>query len=157
MKSIEEYIEQLCREHKQIQHEVDGKCHYSCTADDNELKQSRKMRYPCIVLDVGEVYFPSDTMAETASILVLDHVKDAGNTKEVQAVFARTKRIMLDFIRRMNRDKRKGTEPLMARFQRNEVEGRRIYLDSASLYGYYFSFSYATGFTDEDCSNAFNL
>ena len=155
MKTIEEYIEQICREHRDIRHEEGGQCHFSCTSDDDLTKMARTMRYPCVRLDVGEVYFTGESISETATIIVLDHVRDTGNTREVLAAFQRTKKIMVDIIKRMSRDKRNQTEPLMARFNRSECEGRRIYLDSASLFGYFFNFNYSAGFNDEDRDNAF--
>ena len=65
MKTIEEYIEQICREHRDIRHEEGGQCHFSCTSDDDLTKMARTMRYPCVRLDVGEVYFTGASISET--------------------------------------------------------------------------------------------
>ena len=55
--TFEEYIEDLCRQHPAILHEVDDKCHFSCLADDSQTKLARTMKYPCVVVDTGDFTF----------------------------------------------------------------------------------------------------
>ena len=109
--TFEEYIEELCRQHPHILHEVDDKCHFSCLADDAQTKLARNMHYPCVVVDTGDFAFNGSVgnvlMNTEYSIMFLTHVRDIGNSVEVLVSFAKMKRLSLDFLRKISRDKKK--------------------------------------------------
>lgn len=159
MTDFEEYIEDLCRRHPMIKHEVDGKCHYSCLADDSQTKFARAMRYPCVVVDSGDFSFGGETgnvlLNTEFSVMFLQHVSDTGNNKEVIMAFRTMKQVLLDFARKFSRDKRSMKHRFLNRFTLLGSEGHRIYMKDVSLYGYVLFFNTDESFADIDCTNSF--
>ena len=157
MKSFAEYIQQLAEEHKKIKHS-DKECHFSDLNDDAQNGYAHmRMHFPCVVLEESETTF-SDTgelfLKRTSNIiLVLNHVRDAGDAEEVRKVFKDTEEIAIDFVKRMHREKK--TVARMTRFDINSVEMVRVYLQDAGLYGYAVTLVDNMSISDIDCYDAF--
>lgn len=152
-----EYIEGLCRLHKDIGHR-DDECHYSDLNEDAQNAYSHlRMHYPCVVLDEGGAEFvgsESQTyQADSYLLLFLDHVMDTGDAVEVRRVFRHMKVLALDFLKRMRRDRRR--LPLLNRFEVVGVELSRVYLQDAGLYGYAMEVQVTGLFVDLDCNETF--
>lgn len=160
MNTFEDYIEDLCRQHPLIRHEADGKCHFSLLTDDSQTRFAQTMRYPCVVLDVGDFNFsgqPGHVQIDTEfSILFLEHVRDTGNSQDVQQAFSTTRSILLDFARKFSRDKRALKHQFLARFELIGSEGHRLYFKDAGLYGYALFFNNNESFSDADCDHIFD-
>ena len=159
--TFEEYIEELCRQHPHILHEVDDKCHFSCLADDAQTKLARNMHYPCVVVYKGDFAFNGSVgnvlMNTEYSIMFLTHVRDTGNSVEVLVSFAKMKRLSLDFLRKISRDKKKKPElrQMLGRFSVIGSEGHRIYFKDSGLYGYVLFLNTDESFNDADCEQVF--
>ncbi|MBR2155044.1 MAG: hypothetical protein IJ901_10595 [Bacteroidaceae bacterium] len=152
-----EYIEGLCRMHKDIGHS-EKECHYSDLNEDAQNAYSHlRMHYPCVVLDEGDAEFggsESQTyQTDSYLLLFLDHVRDTGDAAEVRSAFRRMKGIALDFLKRMRRDRRR--LPLLNRFEVVGVELYRVYLQDAGLYGYAMQVQVTGLFVDLDCNETF--
>ena len=157
MRKFNEYIDELCREHKLIRH-ADEACHYSDLTSDFENKLKRKMNFPCVSLDtdgfIMENVGGQKFKRERFNLYFLDHVRDAGNYDEIVKAFNKTVVIMEDFLRRMERDKKACVEPL-THFELAGSEGTRIEFREAALYGWAVTVLVATPFNDVLCNNNF--
>ncbi|MBQ8223990.1 MAG: hypothetical protein IJZ86_01305 [Bacteroides sp.] len=160
MSTFEEYIEELSRRHPAIRHEVDDKCHFSSLSDDSQTKFARSMHYPCVVLDSGDFTFNGVAgnvlLNSEYSILFLQHVRDTGSNNEVRKAFEEMKRVLLDFVRKFSRDRRKLKYRFLNRFTLPGSEGHRIYYKDAGLYGYILFLNTDEFFVDVDCDHIFN-
>ncbi len=157
MRKFNEYIDELCREHKLIRHS-DEACHYSDLTSDFENKLKRVMNYPCVSLDtdgfIMENVGGQKFKRERFNLYFLDHVRDAGNYDEIVKAFNKTGGIMNDFMRRMLRDSKACVEPL-AHFELAGSEGVRIEFREAALYGWAVTVLVPTPFNDVLCNNNF--
>lgn len=155
--NFSEYIESLCAKHKDIKHS-DTECHYTDISEGAQNGYAHMhMHFPCVVLEEESVTFSNgqtDLEHDHHIVLFLDHVRDTGDADEIRTVFNHMKTVAVDFLRRMNRDKKKTIKPL-ARFTINEVEMERVSLQAAALYGYAMSVNIETQFIDLDCNQAF--
>ena len=115
MTTFSQYIEGLCREHALIKH-TDNECHFSDLTSDFENKLKRLMHFPCVSIDTDGFLFTGTPgnkwMRDKYNIYFLEHIRDAGNYMEVMAAFARTRNLMLDFLRRMERDRKACIQPM---------------------------------------------
>lgn len=157
---LEDYIEELATKHPAIQHEVDDKCHFSCLADDSQTKFARSMHYPCVVLDTGDFTITGQTGNELltmeTSIMFLDHVRDTGNSKEIRQAFSSMRKVALDFLKKILRDKNKRElRGIIGRFTAVGSDGHRVYLKDAGLYGYVLFLNTDESFSKEDCEHVF--
>lgn len=158
--TFEEYIEDLCRQHPAIQHEVADKCHFSCLADDSQTKLARRMNYPCVVVDTGDFAFGGQVgnvlMNTEYSIMFLTHVRDTGNEVEVLFSFRNMKQVALDFLKKFVRDKKKPEfRQILARFSVVGSEGHRVYFKDSGLYGYAIFLNADESFNEADCEHVF--
>ena len=158
MTTFSQYIEGLCREHALIKH-TDNECHFSDLTSDFENKLKRLMHFPCVSIDTDGFLFTGTPgnkwMRDKYNIYFLEHIRDAGNYMEVMAAFARTRNLMLDFLRRMERDRKACIQPMSA-FELVGTEGTRIEFKDAALYGWAVSVLVLTPFNDVLCNENFN-
>lgn len=151
-----DYIENLARTHKMVHHSDDDP-HYTDLADDAQNLIAHNMGFPCIVLDDGDFDVVGTEgqpeLANSATIMVLDHVADVADAAEVREAFAATKKITVDMLKRFVRDKRSGMR-LLAKFSIVGSGGARIFLKDAAMYGYAITFIRNEGFNDLDCDNS---
>ena len=159
MRKFNEYIDELCREHKLIRH-ADEACHYSDLTSDFENKLKRVMNYPCVSLDtdgfIMENVGGQKFKRERFNLYFLDHVRDAGNYDEIVKAFTKTCVVMEDFLRRMERDKKALVEPL-THFELAGSEGTRIEFREAALYGWAVTVLVPTPFNDVLCNQNFKI
>ena len=158
--TFEQYIEQLAEQHKEVRHNLDDQCHFSCLQDDATSKLARNVRYPFIFIDGGDFDFagqPGNILRrDSYTLMFLDHVRDSGNTAEVQQAFRKTKKIMLDFLKRISRDKRTIKYKFLNRFEIIGTEGTRVSSQENNLYGWVIQLINTVSFNDVDCDNAFD-
>lgn len=154
-----DYIEQLAALHPDIRHDATNEIHFSALADDASVLHARRMHYPCVVLDCGDLSFDgSDTnilMSEECSLMVLDHVRDAAKASDVREAFAHTRTLLLDLLRRISRDRRTGHFRFLNRLTLVGSEARRVYMAESGLYGYVVFFSRRDLFHDAVCNPIF--
>lgn len=158
MTKFSEYIDALCREHAMVRHS-DEECHFSDLSSDFANKLKRIMHFPCVSIDTDGFIVtgtPSNMGIRNAfNIYFLEHVRDTGNHAEVMAVFSRTRVIMFDFLRRMQRDRRNGVAAV-AHFELAGTEGTRIEFKDAALYGWALSVLVTAPFNDLLCNDNLN-
>ena len=156
--TFEQYIELLATTHQGVRHS-DEECHFSALADDGQNSHAHKMHYPCIVVDGGDFDVQGDVaqplIADDYSLLFLTHVKDPGNSSEVLQAFASTREILMDFLKKMLRDKAARRYTFLNRFSPAGCSGHRIYLQGPSLYGWVLMMSFSESLNSLDCNNAF--
>lgn len=157
MKQFNEYIDELCQEHRLIQHS-DTECHFSDLTSDFENKLKRLIHYPCVSLDIDSFNIESiegqKYVHMTYNLYFLNHVKDAGNYAELAYVFNQTYVIMTDFLRRMERDRKALVDP-MTHFRLANTIGTRIEFREAALYGWAISVLVSIPFYDLLCNENF--
>ena len=157
MRQFSEYIDELCREHALIKH-TDEECHFSDLTSDFENRLKRKMNFPCVSLDTDGFTIKGEPgsrkINDFFNLYFLDHVKDTGNYTELATVFARTRTIMLDFLRRMVRDYRDIIDP-MESFDIVGAEATRVEFKDAGLYGWVVSVLVPTAFNHQRCNDNF--
>lgn len=155
--TLSDYIEQLCRTHKDIMHQ-DDEMHFTDLADEEQNGYAHKMHYPCVVLDDGDFDMREPDkqlqLVDKSSLMFLTHVRDTGDANEIRAAFALTKQLCKDFMRRMLRDRKNGV-PVMRRLNLDGATGERIFMKDVALYGYVLEFENPEIFVDLDCNNAF--
>ncbi|MGL4852900.1 MAG: hypothetical protein ACRC3Z_09710 [Phocaeicola sp.] len=160
IETFEEYLEELARQHPDVQHQVKNRCHFSYLSDDAQTKLADSMHYPCVVADSGNFGFsgqPGNILLNTEySVLFLQHVSDTGDNREIRKAFSDMKRILLDFAAKFSRDKRALKYKFLNRFSLIGGEGHRIYMQDNALYGYALLFNADSAFTDANCNNVFN-
>ena len=88
--------------------------------------------------------------------MFLTHVRDTGNSVEVLVSFAKMKRLSLDFLRKISRDKKKPElRQMLGRFSVIGSEGHRVYFKDSGLYGYVLFLNTDESFNDADCEQVF--
>lgn len=135
---IKEYFERIAMEHSMLRHS-DAEPHFASSMDDAATLMARRLFYPAMFLDGGNFEVSgsdnSYLLNEDYTLAIVDHVKDSGNVKEVEQAFAQTRVILRDIVARMIRDKRKALKP-MVRFNASGIQGVRVELVEAGLYGW---------------------
>lgn len=156
--TIRDYFRNLAVRHRLVRHDDNGECHFSSLTEEAQNFYARKMRYPCVALNTGDIQFLNNASYNTTvreiTILFLDHCRDTGDYNRVRQIFDTTEQIMRDFIKRMNRDRAKAVEP-MRRFEQDQAEAHQVYLESAGLYGWALIFTLTQPFNTLDCDDAF--
>lgn len=155
---IRDYMERLAASHEAVRHGENGECHFSSLSEEAQNFYARKMRYPCVALDLGDMEFTSTgsfgCSRRAVTLLFLEHCTDTGDYPQIRGILDRTERIMRDFAARMVRDCKRG-EKTMRRFNIDGAEATQVYLESAGLYGWAFGFAFTEPFSDLDCEKVF--
>ena len=156
--SMIEYFQNLAQSHKLVRHEPNGDCHFSSLTEEAQNLYARKMHYPCVVFNPGDIEFSGSAsatnMERDVSLFFLDHCKDTGDFNRIREIYSVTERIMKDFIKRMVRDRQKGVKA-MSRFNPSLCQAAQVYLEAAGLYGWILAFNITEPFYTVDCNNAF--
>lgn len=159
MNTFAEYVEELCRKHPAIRHKGDEECHFASSTDDSASKFASLMHYPCVIHDSGDFIFHSaggtTVVTFENAIMFLDHVSDSGDNREVQEVLVRTYRILMDFMKKFLRDKKKIQYSFLNRFSAHESEGHRVSFKDAGLWGWALFIATDESLNDLDCDNVF--
>ncbi len=131
----------LACQHEKILHS-ENECHFSNNIENAQNSFARKMHYPCIVMDFGDFTYTSiggaDGKRRTVTLLFVDHVKDTGNTSEIEKVFDEMEEVCDDFMIKIV-SLSKSTDKsyrFLRRFNLDGVEAERISLESPALYGW---------------------
>lgn len=164
--TFEEYIERLAIRHKLVRHRPEdenggnGECHFSALVEEGQNSYAHRMHYPCVVVDGGDFDVTGDSaqplVSDDYSLLFLIHVTDPGNRNEVLQAFALTRTILMDFLKKMLRDKQTQSYPFLNRFTVVGCAGHRVFFQDASLYGWVLHLNFDTAFNAIDCNNAFD-
>lgn len=131
----------LAAQHEKFLHS-DKECHFSTNIDAAQNSFARKMHYPCIVMDYGDFTYTSlsgaDGKRRNVTLLFLDHVKDTGNSAEIEKVFDEMEDVCDDFmikITELSKSKDKAYR-FLSRFSLDGVAAERISLESPALFGW---------------------
>lgn len=138
-KFISDYIENLCRRHKEIKHGVTG-CHFVNLNDDKQqTAQAETLRYPAVmfetsgytIVDKGGSY----CKRHQCRLQVVTHVMDTGDYAEIETALSLCDTIFTDFLSRMIMDKRKRNPNWLLGLTMNNIEVIPIENKSNALYG----------------------
>ena len=136
--TIEEYFEALASEHKLVQHS-DAEPHFASSMDEAATLEARRLHYPAIFCDGGDFQVSGTPdnylIGDDYRLAVVTHVQDSGNEHEKSDALKTTRRILIDIIGRMVRDKRKGVPPIV-RFDAAGIQAIRVENVDAGLYGW---------------------
>lgn len=154
---IREYFEGLASEHRLVQHS-EAKPHFASSMDDAASLMARRLSYPAVFLDRGDFEVSgADGNYFTDSDYILsfvEHVKDSGNELEKEEAFRKTGRILLDFLGRMVRDKRKLVRP-MVRCSISGARALRVENADAALYGWLLMVKITESLNPLNCNENF--
>lgn len=143
MTTLQTYISHLCTSHTAIHHS-DAEPHFACSADSAQTAMATRLRYPAVFLDAGDFIIGGETghklLRRALSMTFVTHVADSGHATEVQAAFERTESLLMDFVARMEADRRTGVAAVRG-VQFVGAEGHRVELEGAGLYGWMLFFS----------------
>ena len=152
-----EYFQTLATEHTLVGHSEDHP-HFAYTMDDAATLMARRLEYPALFLDAGDLQVTggpgNELLARSYTLAVVTHVQDSGSTAEVESAFGLTETILTDVLARMVRDKRIGTQPV-SRFSPLGAEGHRVELSEAGLYGWVLFFSLTSSLSTLNCNEHF--
>lgn len=141
--TVREYFEQLATEHAMVRHRQEEEPHFACSMDDAATLMARRLYYPAIFLQAGDLMITgtagNEILQRDYALAVVDHVKDNGDEGEKKKAFDRTENILTDILARMIRDKRIG-EKTVSRFSPVGCEAHRIENADAALYGWLLLF-----------------
>lgn len=155
--TAKEYFTQLATEHTLIHH-TEAEPHFASSMDDAATLMARRLHYPALFLDEGDLQVTGDNgnelLQRSYTLAVVTHVKDSGNEAEVIEAFDLTETILTDILARMIRDKRIGTKAV-SRFSPMGAEGVRVELSEAGLYGWVLLFHLTTSLSTLNCNNHF--
>ena len=109
LEELSSYIEELCREHVEVQHS-DVECHYvDLNNDKKQTKLADELRYPGVMFSTGSYRFigtgTSIQKYHACRLEVWKHVSDTGDYAEVESALLQSEEILNDFIARMSYDK----------------------------------------------------
>ena len=153
------YFQHLASSHKMVRHEPNGNSHFSSLTEEAQNLYARKMHYPCVVFNPGDIEFSGSSSVTSIereiSLFFLDHCKDTGNYDRIREIYDTTEQIMKDFMQRMVRDRQNGVK-VMSRFNPSICQAVQVYLESAGLYGWVLAFNITEPFYSVDCNQAFD-
>lgn len=156
--TVQEYFENLATEHSMVLHR-ETEPHFACSLEDAATLMARRLCYPAIFLDEGDLAITgtdgNELLQRDYALAIVSHVTDAGNEEEKRQAFDTTETIMTDIIARMVRDKRLGNRPV-SRFSPLGCEAHRVELSDAGLYGWILLFDLTTRLTTLNCNEHFN-
>lgn len=154
--TVREYFELLVTEHTMVRHRPETEPHFACSMDDAATLMARRLHYPAVFLDEGDMVVTGTAGGELLQrqygLAFAAHVQDSGNEAEKEAAFSATETIMIDFLARMIRDKSKGLAPVR-RFSPFGAEAHRVELADAGLYGWLLLFTLDTNLCTVDSHN----
>lgn len=154
-----EYLESLAEEHTLIHHSKD-ECHFSDMTTDYPAKLVRKMNYPLVAVDTEGFSISGGSgqylIGDQFNIYFLTHVRDTGSYSEIRKAFDLTRQIMIDFIARFSRDKKKMVKAV-ARIDLAQAEGFPVFFKDMALYGWSLSVLCPQPLNDKLCTNNFIL
>ncbi len=155
--AVKDYFQSLAAEHTMVQHRSE-EAHFASSLDDAATLMARRLHYPAMFLDEGDISFEGTTgnvlMLREYAIAFVDHVKDAGNEAEKNTAFETTFTIMRDTVARMVRDKTDLVQEVR-HFDPIGAEAHRVELSEAGLYGWVFLFSLPTNLSTLNCNEHF--
>lgn len=156
--TAKDYFENLATEHSMVLHR-DTEPHFACSMEDAATLMARRLYYPAIFLDEGNLQITgndgNELLQREYALAIVSHVTDAGNEKEIHQAFDTTETIMTDIIARMVRDKSLGNQPV-SRFTPIGCEAHRVELTDAGLYGWMLFFSLTSRLSTLNCNEHFN-
>lgn len=154
--TVREYFELLATEHTMVRHRPETEPHFACSMDDAATLMARRLHYPAVFLDEGDMVVTGTAGGELLQrqygLAFAAHVQDTGNEAEKETAFLDTETIMTDFLVRMIRDKSKGLAPVR-RFSPFGAEAHRVELADAGLYGWLLLFTLDTNLCTVDSHN----
>lgn len=156
--TVREYFEQLATEHTMVRHRPEEEPHFACSMDDAATQMARRLHYPAVFLDEGDMVVAGTAGGELLQrqygLAFATHVQDSGNEAEKETAFRDTETVMCDFLARMTRDKGKGLAPVR-RFSPFGAEAHRVELADAGLYGWLLLFTLDTNLSTLNCNEHF--
>lgn len=157
--NVRDYFEQLAAEHTLIRHQPESEPHFACSTDDAATLMARRLNYPAVFLDEGDMFVGGTTgnelLQQDYALAFATHVRDSANEKEKAQAFSLTAGLVRDFLARMLRDKRQGIRPV-ARFEPIGCEAHRVELSDAGLYGWILLFPLLTPLSSLNCNEHFS-
>ena len=154
--NFQEYIEELCRRHVDLQHEKDGIVHFVNMNEQllNDLES--RVGFPVVMME--REYFKYDGMPgnnykeNEYNLLILENVSDNIDFNEIEAAFTKCEQIMDELFNQIIIDKRQ--MDFLKGFNL-AAQGERIKNAANTLYGVAVVFSLPTPYVPRNFREAF--
>lgn len=153
-----DYIEDLCVRHPDILHCQQEK-HFVSSKTEKDTSIDSTLHYPAISLDKGDFRYKGDSGAFRKEyqymLLVIDHVSDTGDHKQIRQKIDKCEKILDDFIRQMIEDKKLRKYKFLNAFSLTDTEGSPVENIDNALYGIIAFIPIEAPFADKSCTNIF--
>lgn len=146
------YIESLCEKHTSINH-TEEKKHFLELGNDQQLQEGKKIYYPVVTMEQLTTSYSdlTDSVSKKRNIelMFLDHVKDAGDFNNINAIWNNMEGIAEDFLRKIKVDRRnRDTYPFLNKLKLNSAELDLVENVSTHLWGVLLSFELELPFSE---------
>lgn len=136
---IADYIENLCRQHKDVLHS-DYEIHFVNLNDDKQqTSQAETLRYPAVLFETAGYttipYGESFRKRHQCHLQVVTHITDTGDYAAIESALAKCDNILTDFLSRMLHDKRHRSPRWLSGLDLSGMEVIPIENKSDALYG----------------------
>ncbi len=132
------YIEELCTKHPAILHRPEEK-HFVNSDTEKDTAISATLHYPAVSLDKGDFHYRGEPGAfrkeNQYKLLIIDHVADTGDHRQIRQKIEKCEKIMDDFMHRMIEDKKQRKYQFLNAFNLADTEGSPIENVDNALYG----------------------
>ena len=150
LQALSEYIENLCRQHRFINHRDDD-CHFvDLNNDKKQTYLADKMRYPAVFFSNNgyrmQVIDNNIKRNHNCRIEVWSHVKDTGDYQEIESALEMANECLGDILAKMLYDKRQRTQSFLMGVNLDGAQVYDVENKSNALYGCYVDFTYTETF-----------
>lgn len=156
--NFSQYIEDLCRRHIDIKHEVDG-VHFVDSEGEKDTCLDSVLCYPAVILSKGSHHYTGDAVRNGKDyeymLFVLDHVSDTGDYKQIQQKIEKCELIVDELFNQITEDKRSRKYPFLIGFSLSGIDVDPVENKDNSLYGYLAMFSLEKLYKPINCRKAF--
>lgn len=156
--NFSQYIEDLCRRHIDVKHEVDG-VHFVDSEGEKDTSLDNVLCYPAVILSKGSYHYTGDTVRYGKDyeymLFVLDHVSDTGDYKQIQQKTEKCELIVDELFNQFIEDKRSRKYPFLTGFVLSGIDVDPVENKDNSLYGYLAMFSLEKSYKPINCRKAF--
>lgn len=156
--NFNQYLEDLCRRHIDIGHEVDG-IHFVDSENEKDTALDSLLRYPAVILSKGAYHYTGDTVRygkeHEYMLFVVDHVDDTGDYDQIRQKMNRCELIVDELFNQILEDKRLRKYPFLMGFSLSGIDVDPVENKDNSLYGQLAIFSLDKPYKSINCRKAF--
>lgn len=156
--NFSQYLEDLCRRHVDIRHEVDG-VHFVDSEDEKGTSLDSVLRYPAVILSKGSYHYTGDAVRYGKDyeymLFVVDHVDDTADYEQIRQKMNKCELILDELFNQVIEDKRSRKYPFLIGFALSGIDVDPVENRDNSLYGHLAMFSLEKLYKSINCRKVF--